>query len=352
VMLHVNASRYPARFAVIGALALSALAALALERLPRIGAPARYAAAAAMLAIPAFFAAGGAAATPARGMILAVFVVLAMWMGMLCLAPGLLARREVIVAAALLLAVDLFLASRPLLVHGPFIRKSAPWSALVSGDRKVIRLGDAASAALDPSNAGIWMGGYRNLLERKFDASTPAPVVPLEYLRLHDRALYDARIDLLHRLSVGYLITDRTLDRPELALAGAAGGIRIYSLPGALPLATAWSEGAPAAGAKVTIAAMEANRAVIDVSSPIPVSVVLTQLHARGWRASVDGKKQLSSGEKKIFRAVDVSAGRHRIVWEYDPFFVRIASVISILSVIAVAARELIDRGSSSPKKY
>jgi uncharacterized membrane protein YfhO len=91
---------------------------------------------------------------------------------------------------------------------------------------------------------------------------------------------------------------------------------------------------------------------VIDVSSPIPVSVVLTQLHARGWRASVDGKKQLSSGEKKIFRAVDVSAGRHRIVWEYDPFFVRIASVISILSVIAVAARELIDRGSSSPKKY
>jgi hypothetical protein len=169
---------------------------------------------------------------------------------------------------------------------------------------------------------------------------------------LHDRALYDARIDLLQRLSIGYLITDRALDRPELVLAGAAGGIRIYSLPGALPLATAWSEGAPAPGAKVTVVTMEANRAVIDVSSPIPVSVVLTQLHARGWRASVDGQNQISAAEKKFFRAVDVSAGRHRIVWEYDPFFVRIASVISMLSVIAVAARELSGHGRSSPKKH
>jgi len=114
-----------------------------------------------------------------------------------------------------------------------------------------------------------------------------------------------------------------------------------------------WAGDRPA-GASARIVQYDANRVVVDVQTPQPATLVLTDLAYPGWTVTVDGRPQPSvsaaeqlpasglsrteplSGVDRFFRAVRLSPGRHRVVWTYRPKSLRhgLAASLTTLALL------------------
>lgn len=77
-----------------------------------------------------------------------------------------------------------------------------------------------------------------------------------------------------------------------------------------------------------------ANEVRIDVEASKPTTVVLTDLLYPGWVVTVDGQPTLSVRHAKQFRAVEVPAGRHEVVWRFQPTSVKLGVLISFAAAL------------------
>ncbi len=85
----------------------------------------------------------------------------------------------------------------------------------------------------------------------------------------------------------------------------------------------------------------EPERVVIEVNSPGPALLVLTDTHYPGWRATLAGKEQEILRANGLFRAVRVAGGRQRVEFEYRPASLRAGAALSLASLTLLAGTGL-----------
>jgi hypothetical protein len=92
---------------------------------------------------------------------------------------------------------------------------------------------------------------------------------------------------------------------------------RVALVDGATPLQATYP--AEAARGEASIIRYGANRVEVSASSATGGVLVLHDLWYPGWVAEIDGKRVPLLKANLIFRGVEVPAGKHRIVFRFDP---------------------------------
>ena len=90
---------------------------------------------------------------------------------------------------------------------------------------------------------------------------------------------------------------------------------------------------------------------VLEARAPSTSLLVLTDSYARGWKATVDGRRVPIHRVDYLLRGVQLGPGRHRVEFRYEPSDWRIGlaiSAISLLVLLALFAYGLRPRESSS----
>jgi hypothetical protein len=77
--------------------------------------------------------------------------------------------------------------------------------------------------------------------------------------------------------------------------------------------------GAAAPAGKARIVSYQRNSVEIEVETDRAGVLVLHDLYYPGWQVSVNGERRPVLRTNLLFRGVEVSAGRHRIVFEFRP---------------------------------
>jgi uncharacterized membrane protein YfhO len=66
--------------------------------------------------------------------------------------------------------------------------------------------------------------------------------------------------------------------------------------------------------------------------------MVTTDAYYPGWRAYVDGVRTPIYRANIAFRAIEVPAGEHRVVYRYEPAWLPVALILELLSALVVAS--------------
>ncbi|MDR1053365.1 MAG: YfhO family protein, partial [Planctomycetaceae bacterium] len=79
----------------------------------------------------------------------------------------------------------------------------------------------------------------------------------------------------------------------------------------------------------------EPNRIIFDVEVAGECeTVVLAEQYWNGWRAYVEGKEIPVKVVRKIFRAVELPKGKHRVTMIYDPPLIKIGGLITLTGIL------------------
>jgi membrane protein YfhO len=179
---------------------------------------------------------------------------------------------------------------------------------------------------------------------------------------------------------VGYLLTDRLLDRPEVEPlhdleAFSRPPTRVYRIKSVLarvrfvPQAASFShpddlamsladrswdpersvllegessESVPDApgqgGGEVVVEVDEPERLGVRVRSPSRGYLVVTDAHAPGWRAEIDGARAPILKANGLFRAVALAPGDHEVRMTYRPPGLAAGACLSLLGLVVAGA--------------
>ena len=241
-------------------------------------------------------------------------------------------RRWLDLLIVLVIAADLLNRARPLLETAPFRRDVVPYDASIGTTAKFLRFAD-----IDATERAAWISGYLNLYDRRFDTFTAAPLASAPYVRMYRRLLQEPRYDTFAYAGVAYILTKDQAPSPWNQVAGA-GSVRVFRNLQAFPMAAHFTPGS--ASVRRAEWTMSTSAAHITVNAPGDGIVVLRQQPARGWRVMVDGKRAEPLVIDGIFRGVNVTKGRHEILWVYRPpsFFIGAASTIVTLVTMQILA--------------
>jgi len=92
------------------------------------------------------------------------------------------------------------------------------------------------------------------------------------------------------------------------------------------------------------------DRIVVDVETPSPAILVLTDQHYPGWEATVDGAPTEILMTDYVFRGVPVNVGTHRVVFRFVPHtFRRGLWVAALGSMLALGMMLAVRQESGSP---
>jgi len=86
------------------------------------------------------------------------------------------------------------------------------------------------------------------------------------------------------------------------------------------------------------------NDVELQVEADEPCLVVLTDSCYPGWQAFVDGARKPIWRANSVFRAVEVPPGKHLVTFTYRPASVRWGTVITLVTLLLVAAGLLFER--------
>ena len=134
-----------------------------------------------------------------------------------------------------------------------------------------------------------------------------------------------ARLDLLSRANVKYILSYKKLNHPRLRLINAEDGY-LYRNLGCYPRAYL-------KGGDCRILKYESRQVEILADSASGGKLILTDNYYPGWKAALDGKPIEIKREQYLFRGVAVPAGRHKVVFRYEPDSVKWGGLVSILSL-------------------
>jgi hypothetical protein len=80
------------------------------------------------------------------------------------------------------------------------------------------------------------------------------------------------------------------------------------------------------------------SESVWQVHAPEAGYMVTTDAYYPGWRAYVDGVRTPIYRANIAFRAIEVPAGEHRVVYRYEPAWLPVALILELLSALVVAS--------------
>jgi hypothetical protein len=145
--------------------------------------------------------------------------------------------------------------------------------------------------------------------------------------------------DKLRRLGVRYYVAQPGQQPPDLPVVFRSKHAVIVEDPEALPLARLNLSTGGIRRGKIIV--RQPDRVVIETpEAPQSGRLVLADPAYPGWTVTVDGHAATSLTTRGIFRAVDLPAGAHRVVWTFDPPRLRIGALVSaaaLLSLLVVA---------------
>jgi uncharacterized membrane protein YfhO len=81
-----------------------------------------------------------------------------------------------------------------------------------------------------------------------------------------------------------------------------------------------------------------ANRVAAEAESLYAGRLILTDLAWPGWNVAVDGQRAESMIVDGMFRGVDLPAGKHTVVWTYQPATLYWGAGISVAAVVLLLA--------------
>lgn len=243
-------------------------------------------------------------------------------------------RRWVDLVLVFLVLLDLMPRAWPLLQAGEFRVDAVPYPRAVGLETKVLRVG-----AIDPARRAEWMSGYLNLYERRFDFFTAAPVISDAYARAHDRILEKPTREELGRKGIGWILTNRDLG---LRAAFRAGGVIAYRNSATMPTAFEVIRN-PTTPVPARVV-FDTSRATVTVDAAREGVVVLLQQDAPGWHVFIDGVEARNIRIDGLFRGVQITQGRHEIVWRYRPLSFFLGAATTLLTLLAMTLSRFVKR--------
>jgi hypothetical protein len=242
-----------------------------------------------------------------------------------------IARRSAVVGIVLTLAVavDLFVVARPILVTAPFTRSRVPYPQSIGRSSKILQAyGENPLAA---GTRASWIAGYTNLFDLRFAATTAAPMSPRSYDSLLGQAT--SRLDLLREIGTGFVLASSPLS-PAFEPVARSERVVVYRVPHPLPMAYVVT---PRGTRELPRAlALDASSARVIVDTASGGTLILTQNDAPGWGVTIDGRDAMKKLALGTFRAVDVTGGKHEIVWRYRPLSLVIGVLITLFAIVAL----------------
>ncbi|MBI5622988.1 MAG: YfhO family protein [Elusimicrobia bacterium] len=135
--------------------------------------------------------------------------------------------------------------------------------------------------------------------------------------------------ELLDWAGVGLVIgVEEGTGKPERAR------MRVSENPGARARAFL----AQAQAGKAELLAYRPGRASVAVEASDPATLVFAETDHPGWRASIDGKQAPLARWQGVFMSAQVPAGRHEVVFSYEPASFRIGLALSATALVILAA--------------
>jgi hypothetical protein len=80
------------------------------------------------------------------------------------------------------------------------------------------------------------------------------------------------------------------------------------------------------------------NRVSVEVHTPEPGFLVLTDVWYPGWNATVDGQPAHVYRANYLFRAVEVPAGSHRVDFHFAPRSYEVGKLVSLVTLVLLGA--------------
>lgn len=219
------------------------------------------------------------------------------------------------------------------------------WLASNAGDHPVAALSTIAM----PESAGLYgvsdVRGYEVLIDSRkllFWSSADPAFDNSAYFTLLNRP--DPR--WLARAGVTYVITPAGQPLPGTTVVDTEEGVSIDQVPNARPFAFAAQSASAVSGpeqaaeqlkaspdgpvlvegkccatgsASVAVVRRTLTRVELEVQAGAPTTIVIEQSYDGGWQAAVDGHATSVQPADIDFQAVQVPAGRHRLVLSYQP---------------------------------
>jgi hypothetical protein len=236
----------------------------------------------------------------------------------------------------LLVVADL--APRPwrLLQSEPFRTNVVPYPKEIGAVSKLLRVG-----AIDPTKRAAWISGYLNLYDRRFDTATPAPLSSEAYARAYTQLHRVPTREQLAGIAAGWVLTTQDLSR-SLPVAARAENVTVYRNFAKFPM-TMLVVREPVRMFLVGWT-MDTSHVRMTVDAPQEGVVVLLQQAAPGWRVTVDGTDAESVPIYEVFRGVQVTRGRHQIVWTYRPASLLAGAFVTLATLLALAVSSFVKR--------
>ncbi len=237
-------------------------------------------------------------------------------------------RRWVDLIVVAIVVADLAPRVWPLLRSAPFRTDVVPYAREVGAETKIMRVG-----RVDPAKRTAWIAGYLNLYDHRFDAFTPAPAIAKKYVERHRQLLDAPTRPELARRAIGWVVTSYDL-RPAFAPVARVDGVTLYGNRATLPMAALLMR-EPATLLSLPVR-FDASRITVTVEAPREGVVVLHQQHVPGWRVFIDGIEARSVPIDGVFHGVQVTRGRHEIVFSYHAPGLFFGAMVTIFSVMAL----------------
>lgn len=239
------------------------------------------------------------------------------------------------------------------------------WLAAHTGDHPIA----AVATLVIPESANLYgisdVRGYEVLIDPRKQLYWSRADPGYEYTSYFTLLNHpDAR--WLARAGVAYVVTPSGDPLPGTNVVDTEEGVSIAEVPGARPFAFAADRVATVGGpeeaasmlsadpagpvvietaccpehgsAAVAVVRRTPDRIELSVAAEAATTVVVEQSYDSGWRATVDGKPARVSPADIDFQALQVPAGRHRVVLVYEPDSFRQGLVVSLLGLVGLFA--------------
>lgn len=157
---------------------------------------------------------------------------------------------------------------------------------------------------------------------------------------------------LLRELGVRYYIAQRGQELKHLTVVLRTKNATVLRDDRALPIARVNRPGVTVAA---RIVVREPDRVVIDTPAGPAGRLVLADPPYPGWSVTVDGRAARARVQNGLFRAVDLTAGKHRVVWRFAPRSVKrglslsLGTLLAALGYVAVTRVRALRRARRAP---
>lgn len=315
------------------------------------------------------------------------FVVLA-GAGLLgCYGMGKLKAKATVVALALLCLADMWSVNKRYLYDAQFVERSEQENAFkpTATDEAILedkaldyRVLNLASNTFNENNTSYWhksVGGYHAAKLRRYQELIEEHIAP-EMDRLFE-AVSEAGGDMakvepsafpvLNMLNTRYFIFplqggETVPLRNPYALGNAwfvdevryvdNANEEIEALHTAHPATIAVvdkkfsgqvkSVAAPDSASTIKLTAYEPNELRYEVNSKTGGTVVFSEIYYPGWQASIDGVDAPYGRADYVLRAMNVPAGKHTVVFKFDPKSLHVTESVAFASLGLLAAALLV----------